>query len=207
MTFLSQLYKPEYNDYIIIQNLFQDVSSSLTLQNLLDINNKEYDGVVRDEIAKSATLDCLRPTLTMAAVLYISKKIEKKCIVIAGGDERVQWEIFYGIQSERQCVGAVMIPALRTQDHKHERQRKDKPSWPSCQAFIRAMEQPNLAWWSFCLYIVLPAFPSTSIKIGDISIDPHNWCENEPIPEVTTARNVANAIWDLVEKDAPKSKS
>lgn len=198
VTLLSKLYKPEHEDYAVIQDLFQRVASSLTLRDLIDINHKEYDSDVKDEITASKTLDCLRPTLSMAAVLYLAQKEGRRCLVIAGGDERVQWETFYGVQSARQAVGVLMIPALLTPNRKHERQRKDKPSWPSRQALVRAMDQPNLAWWSFCLCAVLPAFPSGTVNIGGKAVDPQAWPADSPIPGELSPDDLSDSVWNLL---------
>src|SRR5262249_44624079 len=54
--FLSDFFEPRHRDYRRMQTLFRDIASTLTLQDLLDINSKEYTPeVIKTEIAESAT--------------------------------------------------------------------------------------------------------------------------------------------------------
>src|SRR6185369_5170430 len=96
--FLSQFFEPRHPDYERMQSLFRDIASSLTLQDLLEINSKGYTPeIVSTEIVQRATLDCLRPALTLAAVSHLVEERTELSIVIAGADEHVLWNRAYDI--------------------------------------------------------------------------------------------------------------
>ena len=90
--YMSDLFQPGSDEYIQIHSILQRVITNLKFADLLDINNKEYSEEQREEIKRSPTLDFLRQALSVAAVLYLAEQAGQKCIVVAGLDERIQWE-------------------------------------------------------------------------------------------------------------------
>ena len=107
-SYLSEYYKSGFPDYNRIQEIFRTIISDLTLQDFLNIVNKGYTNRVKDDILRRATLDCLRPVLSLAAVLHLAQKTSQKSIVVAGADERRQWERAYDIPNTRDRIGVLM---------------------------------------------------------------------------------------------------
>ena len=128
--FLSDFFDPTSPDYKRVQEIFRNIASDFTLKDMLDINNKEYSDAVKDEIKGWAMLDCLRPALSLSAVLYIVEKEGMRGIVVAGADEKIQWERAFDIPNPntRESISVLMIPILK-EDSQH--QTKQSRNWPS----------------------------------------------------------------------------
>jgi hypothetical protein len=163
--YLSDFFDPSFPNYAQVQHIFRTIASELTLQDLLNINNKDYSDDVKAEIKRSATLDCLRPALSLAAVLYILEHETGKLIIISGEDERIQWDRAYDLRGTSDRLGVLMNPILGEGRHQL-RQRARRPSWSSQATLEDEMSSGNLAWWTFKLHACLPAFPSRYLKIG-----------------------------------------
>jgi hypothetical protein len=200
--FLADFFDPTFTDYARMQSLFRDIASSLTLQDLLDINHKEYTPVVRTEIAASATLDCLRPALSLAAVSHLVEERTDLSIIISGADEYVLWNRAYEIPTTQDKIGVLMNPKL-TEDGTHTaRQSQSWPSWRSRDDLVRAMDRPNLPWWTFSLHACLPAFPAASIRLGEVEIKPTDWTNELQVPEMVDKRALADYVWPLLNPSA-----
>jgi len=163
--FLSDLFDPNYEKYKSLQAIFQNVISNLTLQDLLNINNKEYDENVKMTIKRSATLDFLRPALTISAVLHLARRNQNKCIVVAGEDEKIQWITSHDLPGSRENLGVILNPIIK-KNHSQLRQTKNWPFWDSWQNLYDDMEDSNLAEWLIRLYLFLPKFPITELTIN-----------------------------------------
>lgn len=203
--YMSDLYDPQYANHTKVQSLFRTVSSKLTLNDLLAINNKGYSVVVKEEKETSPALDFLRPALSIAAVLYLSVREGHKVVILAGKDERIQWERAYRLPESRPKIGVLMIPVLKDNKEYQRQQKQNWPIWDSLPALKLDMEASNLAWWTFCLHAFIPAFPSPFVEIGkDESkpeISPNDWPEEleMTIPSSIDKDKLAVTVWNLLD--------
>lgn len=202
---MQVLYQPTEPGYENILGKFRQIAEKLTLQDLLDINNKRYTQDIQQEILSSATLDCLRPALTAAAVLFLSEAEASKCIVVSGADERIQWETMYRIGA-RDKVGVLMNPILRMDANYQTRQKSDGPIWNSREQLAMGMDGANLAWWVFRLHAILPAFPSTSIDIDGTTISLRDWMDEDAIPTGLRRDSLADRVWEILDPNVPAAR-
>lgn len=163
--YLSDLYQPTQRRYAQIHYIFQEVISNFSLSDMLSINHKKYSESIIQEISNSATLDFLRPALTIAAVMYLAQQAKTKCIVIAGEDEKIQWVRSHDIPSSRNLIGAVFHPVLETEKGYQERQRPNWPQWYSVSDLRDDMRNPNLANWLMAMHLFPPLFPAKQVSI------------------------------------------
>ena len=198
--YMSDLYKPDYPEYDKLQSLFKEISSKLTLAELLAINKKTYEKTVKDEIEKAPTLDCLRPALTLAAVLYFAEQSNHKALVVSGYDERIQWELAYIHPNSRNQFGVVMNPVLNVDRENQERQRGHWPTWHSQNHLREDMNTRNIAWWTFHLHAFLPIFPADAVHLGSEYVMPREWLkENQfDVPEKVQKDELAATVWKLL---------
>ncbi len=197
--YLSDFFDPTYEGYGRVQAIFRGITADLTLQDLLNINNKEYSDDVKEEIKRSATLDCLRPALALAAVLYLVEKVGQKGIVVAGSDEKIQWERAYDIPNTRGNIGVMMNPILRTDPTHQSRQSRNWPSWPSPEALLREMSSNNnLSWWTYNLHAFVPAFPASSVRIGEQDVQPQDWKDVLEPPIGLAREAIVEHVWPLL---------
>ncbi|MEN6521154.1 MAG: adenylate/guanylate cyclase domain-containing protein [Armatimonadota bacterium] len=201
-TFLSDLYDPLFKDYDKVQTVFRKIASELTLQDLLDINNKAYNSEVKEEISKSATLDCLRPALSLAAVLYKAEVAKQKCIVVAGLDEHIQWVRTHSIPGTQNMLGVLMNPVLKTDPTHQARQKGFWPSWPSWNEMVRNMDGTNLAYWTFHMHAYLPSFPEQHVMVGGAPLYPSNWNDEMGIPDGMNRDDLAKCVWQILGPNA-----
>jgi class 3 adenylate cyclase len=199
VSYLSDFFDPTFEGYSRVQAIFRGITADLTLKDLLDINNKEYSDDVKEEIKRSATLDCLRPALSIAAVLYLVETAGQKGIVVAGADEKIQWERAYDIPNTRGHIGVMMNPILRVDPTHQSRQSRNWPSWPSPEALLREMNSNNnLAWWAFNLHAFIPAFPAATVNIGGQEISPQEWTNELVPPENVRREALVEQVWPLL---------
>lgn len=198
--YLSDFFDPEYEGYNRVQAIFRGITVDLTLQDLLNINNKEYSDDVKEEIKRSATLDCLRPALSIAAVLYLVETAGQKGIVVAGADEKIQWERAYDIPNTRGHIGVMMNPILKVDPTHQSRQSRNWPSWPSPEALLREMNSNNnLAWWTYNLHAFVPAFPAGSVTIGGEDVPPQEWTNELDVPAKVRREALVEYVWPLLK--------
>jgi hypothetical protein len=199
VAYLSDFFDPTFEGYNRIQAIFRNITADLTLKDLLDINNKEYSDDVKEEIKRSATLDFLRPALSIAAVLYLVETAGQKGIVIAGADEKIQWERAYDIPNTRGNIGVMMNPILKADPTHQTRQSRNWPSWPSPEALLREMNSNNnLAWWTFNLHAFVPSFPATGVIIGEQIVQPQDWTSELTPPENVRIEDLVEHVWSLL---------
>jgi hypothetical protein len=201
---LSEYYKPTHPDYRTIQSLFRTVTSKVNVTTLENINNKDYDQDQRDRIKKGATLNFLRPALSLAAVIYLAGQMERKVIVVSGADEKMQWKCSYGIGNAREKIGVIMNPILLNKlDPNFQAFQKDHwPIWQSENELAEEMtsaDPNNLAWWVFCLHAFIPAFPNATVDVRGTSLKPNNWTDPEQIPSSVEPSDLARHVWPLLE--------
>jgi len=195
-SYLSEYYKPGFPDYDRIQGIFRSIISDLTLQDFLNIVNKGYADNVKEDIRRRATLDCLRPILPLAAVFYLSKMTRQKSIIVAGADERHQWNRAYDIPNIRDQIGVLMIPVLNEDKDNHQMPlSKSGPIWSSERALFSAMSLSNTAWWTFHLHAFIPAFPAPFVEISGNTITPHEWRNEMEIHEKIQIDGLTKKVW------------
>jgi hypothetical protein len=202
---LSDYYKTTHDDYEEIQELFKEVTSKLSFQQMERINNKHYDPT-EVLLRRSTTLKFLSPALSIAVVIHLAQARDQKVIIVSGEDERNQWRGSYNISNARAIIGAIMIPILK-QDPEHQAfQSSSWPIWDSEGELIDAMtsaKPTNLAWWVFNLHAFIPAFPHTRVEIGGKRFDPTAWPNREQIlPDAIQASDLARKVWELLDPAA-----
>ena len=199
-SYMSDLYNPAYSGYERLQQLFKEISSRLTLADFLNINNKSYTLAVTEEIEKNPTLDCLRPALTLAAILYFVGLSQRKAIVVAGFDERIQWDLIYRHPNTQDQLGVLMNPVFNVSREHQARQHNRWPSWVSRSDLRRDMDAHNLAWWAFHLHAFLPVFPAEAVAIGSERITPEEWPESKAFefPQQVDKDELATIVWNLL---------
>jgi hypothetical protein len=164
---------------------FQTVISQLTLEDLQAINLKDYPAEVRQTINSSATLDFLRPALTISAVLYLSETLQCKCEIVAGHDERKQWEAAHAsIPSSRSQFGVLFNPVLNAKSGHQGRQTKNWPLYFNSQQVLEDMDTYDSAVWFSKLHLFLSSFPETEIRIGSVVIQPEIWASPDAETEI-----------------------
>lgn len=199
VSYLSDYFDPAFEGYSQIQAIFRDITSDLTLKDLLDINNKEYTDDVKEKIKLSATLDFLRPALSIAAVKYLIETAAQKGIVVAGADEKIQWERTYDLPNTRGNIGVMMNPILKRDPTHQSRQSRNWPSWASPEALLSDMNlNNNLAWWTFKLHAFMPAFPAETVNIGGQEINPQEWVDELVPPEKVSREALVEHVWPLL---------
>jgi adenylate/guanylate cyclase family protein len=198
--YMSDLYEPKHPGYEQIQSMFRRVSSDLSLEDLLAINNKTYEAVVLETKRKAPTLDFLRPALSVAAVLYLAEQSGQKVIVVAGKDERIQWERTIRVPLTRPHLGIMMNPILMRDPKHQDWQKRDWPIWDSLEALKLAMDSTNnLASWVFRLHLFTPAFPATTVTIAGQPVSPQDWPNELEIPEKVNKDALAQQGWQLLD--------
>jgi hypothetical protein len=199
-TFMSDLFTPLCPGCDEFHRHFQYVISQLTFQTLLHINNKEYAENVKDAISRAATLDFLHPALTISAVLHLSKQIGRKCIIVAGYDEKIQWEeALSSIPYTRGQFGVLFNPILNNKDGTYQgRQTKNWPLYFSWQQMLPDMDKYNLSSWLIRLHLFLYHFPAPSVKIGDIWLSPKDWQNDPEIEKRINKEALAKDVFDKI---------
>jgi len=110
---MRDLYEPGYKEYKHVQSLFRRITSQMTVDVLIRLNGKGYAEDVKEKIEGKPTLTYLQPPLTLAAVIHLVTNAQTKCAVVAGFDEKEQWEQAYNMGSVRAQVGILMIPVVK----------------------------------------------------------------------------------------------
>jgi hypothetical protein len=195
---MSQLYEPTYDKYAQVQALFRRITSQMSVDILMALNTKRYTKDVQAEIAGKPTLTYLRPPLTLAAVLHLAESVGTKCVVVAGSDEERQWSQAYSVPNGRTRIGVLMIPVVNMDPEHQIYQGKQWPIWNSEAAVARHCTGSNVAWWLFRLLGFLPAFPERVVAIGDKSIDPDDWSDQQNTPAEVDVNTLVRHVWPIL---------
>jgi Adenylate and Guanylate cyclase catalytic domain len=197
--YMSDLYQPHYDGYNQIQDIFRKLIAELSLDDMLMINNKTYDAKEQEENKRSSALKFLNPALAVAAVLYLALQHSQKCAVVAGKDEKIQWERTYRVPQMRSHLGAMMNPELKSKTGFLDKQKYDWPIWYSDDSLVGSMDSTNLAWWTFQLHAYIPAFPARSVAIEGTHISPGEWGDIMDIPELLKKESLARHVWEYLD--------
>lgn len=194
---MRDLYKPRSSSCDKLHTYFQRVISDLTLDDLIGINKKDYIKEEQEKVGEKATLDFLRPALTIAAVLQLSEQLGGKCVVIVGNDEHDQWIRAHDIPGCRKQIGVLFNPVLMKKKKKgpQAQQLKNWPHWDSWHDMSEEMKKTNLASWTIQLHAFIPSFPRRRIKIGQKEVCKEDF---EKIEEHVTNEVLAKHVFDNI---------
>lgn len=196
---LSGVFSAGDPDFPQALELFTETVSTLSYVQLLDMNRKDYEPSEADrEIGDAKALRFIRPALLISAALQIAETEQHKTIVIAGADEQKQWDIAANMPGNRARLGVLLNPVLRDDDTNMSKQAKQLPNWPMWEnenQLTTALAAGNVAHWVYRLLAYLPAFPRTSVRLGDEEVTPGDWLDEFQIPEKVDVAALAAATW------------
>lgn len=188
---------------------FKEISSGLKVQELININQKNYEEEVKAEIKSNPILDFLRPILTSAAVLHLADTSKsKKVIVIAGYDEEIQWR--HVIENNPHNLAVIYNPLLEELDKNSgvphtARQRGKWPIWYSKLELKNATTKTNALKWICQLFAKLPSFPSTKVIIDeDVLCDKCSFEKNTGSCEQID--KLIDHVWPILNPASHKTK-
>lgn len=213
---LSQYYKAEYEAQQSVLDWFRRITTDMSVEDLLNINQKEYTNEVKVTIRSNPALDFLRPILTCAAVLHLAEVSQdndsnRKVIVVAGFDENLQWRhVLEKISSPQ--LGVVYNPLFKLSESAGTeytaRQRDDWPIWHDYKALEDDMQKTNAGKWLFQHFAQLPRFPAESVDLRAISTDPGaepqtlgvaGWPDEFQIPAQIDRTKLIKAVWPIID--------
>ncbi len=177
-SFLSDYYKVNYAGQKDILYWFHKITKDLKVQELIDINQKDYPKEIKNKVLEP-TLDFLRPVLTCAAVLHLTRESSKKnkdakTIIVVGVDEKLQWRhLLLNIPSVR--LGGVYNPIFKMSKAGGQSytalQENRWPIWHSQKELYDDIEKTNAGKWVFQLFIQLTSFPAPYVSYQSLIKD------------------------------------
>ena len=196
-TYMNDLFTPRCEGCDELHGIFQSVISQLTLENLLDINHKDYANDVQAAIREAPTLEFLHPALTLSSVILLSKRIGEKCVVVAGYDENIQWAKSHSfIPATRDQYGALFNPVLKEKEGLHQgRQTKNWPIYFSSQEIVDDMARYDLAKWLTQLHLFLSSFPAAEVEVEGVSFYPKDWIEKDMVEDKIHKNGLAQRVF------------
>jgi hypothetical protein len=194
---MSDILKPRSDYCHDMHSYFQQVINNVQYQELVDINRKKLNKEDFEiKIAKSGTIDFLRPLLTIAVIQRICKHATAKSIVIAGEDEERQWKRFHLVPESSTQFGALLIPLLSMKKVDCQgQQTHDWPHWFSVQQLRAEMDIAYLAGWTVQLHAYLPAFPTKGIEIDQVEYTPDQWKDIKAFDDKINKDALANHVF------------
>ncbi len=205
-SYLSDYFKTDYKHQKEILDRFQIITAEMKLQDLININHKEYSEGIKKQIGDSSTLDFLRPVLTCAATLHLSDQWAQtysggKTIVVAGADEQIQWRCVLENISSNQ-LGAIYNPIFKISEEGGSlypaRQSSEWPIWHSKQELLDDMSTTNAAKWIFQLFAQLKVFPASHVQIGDKNVCARDWQEEFKTPGEVDSARLVELVWPIL---------
>lgn len=210
---LSDYFRPDYERLGQCLDSFQRTTQALTLQNLIDISQKEYSEQVRDEIKANSALYFLLPVLTCSVVshlatLYSEQRPDARTIAVCGLDEQIQWSALLDLPPVRQRLSILHNPILKESSMggpAHTvRQRADWPIWYSQHELLEVLEHTNAGKWLFQLFTQLPCFPSDFVPaesaLGNLEArSAEDWGDEFGIPEWLDRKRLVDAVWPIID--------
>jgi hypothetical protein len=197
--FMSQMFVPRCENCDKFHRHFQKVISQLPLEKLVAANNKTYSEPVKAAINQAPTLDFLKPALTIASILHIAEQVDKKCIVVVGYDEQIQWEgALDSLSNIRDQFGVLFNPILKLKDGEQVHQTERVPLYYSWEKIVEDMEKYDLANWLTKLHVFLSNFPESSVVIDGVTINPTEWQNGGNIDEKIDKNILAKFVFDNI---------
>ena len=172
---MSDLYAPGSKNCNRLHLHFQHILSNLKLNDLIEINKKDYPKAVQDLIQYYPTLDFIRLALTIASVLHILGDPPQKGVVVVGHDEQIQWGSSFEIPENPARFGVLFNPLLLMNEGHQRKQTKNWPQWFSWEDILKEMKQSNLSTWTLKLHAFLPQFPLSQVEINERIFSPGDW--------------------------------
>ena len=202
--------KPEISNEILL--CFIQVGSILRIPELATIKEKQYSADKRNETQISPVLDYILPVLQFAVIKQISediiKKENKKSIVIAGNDEKLQWGKAIEIIGDSN-VGAILIPELNNREGENINQDTNVSvirsiiQSTSMDDLKEALEIDSVAQWFYRMFVFLAHYENISkadIFTDSSGIPEHFWVE-KTIPLQIDKKKLLECIWSRIERD------
>ena len=195
---LSKYFDVKYPKAGDVLSRFQKIVSTMSVERLSDINTKKYSGVIKTEIMQDPTLEFLRPILTCAVVVHLL--IGNKGIVIAGADERSQWDYIINNIYE---FGAILNPIFKQlQPGKKSHTARQTPKWPfwnDKQSLVDDTNGTNAAKWVFHMFAQLESFPSQYVLLNGKRISSKSWKNEFKCPSNIDLNDLVNFVWPILK--------
>lgn len=202
ITLLSKYYQrdPSQMDRSLLQNVtslellntFHNVSNSVNWKQYWDYVTKNYDGKKKAELNKRKILSNLQPLLNWTLVISITKKYSKT-IVVAGEDEKLQWDNIVGLHGNNK-IGMIYIQELKNNSNKTMDQ--SEIGIGSEQEMSAKLTNGNMAQWLYNHFVELPYFLKDNNEKPNFCKLSDNECE----------RNKDNCIKCLFDNDRKNFK-
>lgn len=203
---LSKYFEGAYPDHQDVLDKFQKITTNMTVQDLLYINQKEYKEEIQKEIIENPTLDFLRPILTCGVALHLSElwlktHPEAKTIIVSGVDEQIQWGNIFEVASRP--LGAIYNPILKESagggiSH-NVRQKNEWPIWRSKEELDKDMTRTNAGKWVFQLFAQLGAFPASQVTFADKGVRSRDWQDEFSIPGHIDRTKLVDLVWPILD--------
>lgn len=205
--YLSTYFEPKYPHLRNILKSFEQLTSDLSVQDLIDINQKQYSQEVKDKIKENPTLDFIRPILTCAAVVHLIERFHEtnvysKVTIVSGEDEQIQWRSLLSMTGPSQNLGIILHPTLKIRNAgmtHTARQTSDWPIWHSRRELERDMATTNAGKWVFQLLGQLPFFPAPYAIIEGKEVRASHWQNEFEIPRIISISEIVNMAWDKLD--------
>lgn len=134
---------------------FHNISEGLKWEDFDKLIKKNYDEIKKEEIKQRNVLHNIQPLLIWSLVATIVKESHSKAIVIAGEDEKVQWDYITNCHTENN-LGVIYIHELKKEDNKTMDQEDIQIG--SIQEMRNKLHIGNMAEWLYTHFVELPKF-------------------------------------------------
>ena len=171
VTFLSKYFKRDVTqtDRSLLQNIdsmellntFHNIGESIEWGNYWEYVTKNYNKTKREELKKRKVLSNLQPLLNWAFVVTITQK-NKKTIVVAGEDEKEQWDKITSLHGNNK-IGMIYIQELKDGTKTMD---QSEIGITSEQEMLTKLNNGNMGQWLYNHFVELPYF------LKDINIKP-----------------------------------
>jgi len=163
ITLLSKYYQrnPLSSDDSLLQDVtslellssFHNVSNNIEWDQYWEYVTKNYDGKKKAELKKRKILSNLQPLLNWTLVVTITKKY-KKTIVVAGEDEKEQWDKITSLHGNNK-IGMIYIQELRDGTKTMD---QGEIGIASEQEMLIKLKNGNMGQWLYNHFVELPYF-------------------------------------------------
>jgi hypothetical protein len=163
ITLLSKYYQrnPEQTDDSLLQNVtslellntFHSISNSVEWEQYWEYVTKNYDGKKKAELKKRKILSNIQPLLNWTLVITITKKYSKT-IVVAGEDEKVQWDKIASLHGNNR-IGMIYIQELQDGTKTMD---QSEIGIGSEKEMLSKLNNGNMGQWLYSHFVELPKF-------------------------------------------------
>ena len=138
-----------------ILSSFHSISEGLKWSEFDKLIKKNYDEIKKEEIKQRNVLHNIQPLLIWSLVATIVKDSHSKAIVIAGEDEKVQWDYITNNHPENN-LGVIYIHELKKEENRTMDQEDIQIG--SIQEMRTKLDVGNMAEWLYTHFVELPKF-------------------------------------------------